>query len=410
MATIMIGFIKIYQFFLSPDKSIFFAWLKGKICCHEPHCSQYSIEVFKKFWFFTWLFKTMDRVSRCWPSIKIKYDPPIHKVVFFSSAPIWIEFLKKIHTDKNFEIVWVVSMPAKASWRWLKIQENIITQTAKSLWIKNIFTPKKINPDKSEKWLEFYNNIKKLNPDRFVVIAYWKILPQKILDIPKIMPLNIHWSLLPKYRWASPIQSVFLDHQDRTKNLISGITLMKMIKKMDAWDIIAKLKFELPLEITSLDLIKLMEQEWPNFVNKTMINYAKWLIKTYPQNENEATYCQKIEKEQWLINPQQDNLQSIYNKYRAFYIRPKIYFILNWKRFIIETIQLNIDKINNEIKKITDKNFKKNTIKNVGSDIFSSLRNEKFELNSLIKKIQIKPEWKKVIDWESFKNWYLKSN
>jgi methionyl-tRNA formyltransferase len=97
--------------------------------------------------------------------------------------------------------------------------ENIIkTSTKNSGTLKNcdIVTPNKLNPEKSDDGKEFYQRLKNKEPDLLVVIAYGKIIPQAILDIPKIAPINIHGSLLPKYRGASPIQSIFLNNDKET--------------------------------------------------------------------------------------------------------------------------------------------------------------------------------------------------
>ncbi|MEI8253437.1 MAG: formyltransferase family protein [bacterium] len=79
-----------------------------------------------------------------------------------------------------------------------------------------MYTPNKLNPEKSNEGKEFAERLKNKEPDLLVVIAYGKIIPQAILDIPKIAPINIHGSLLPKYRGASPIQSIFLNDEKET--------------------------------------------------------------------------------------------------------------------------------------------------------------------------------------------------
>lgn len=79
-----------------------------------------------------------------------------------------------------------------------------------------IQTPSKINPEKSDEGKAFAQRLTDKKPDYIVVIAYGKIIPQSILDIPTIAPINVHGSLLPKYRGASPIQSVFLNDEKET--------------------------------------------------------------------------------------------------------------------------------------------------------------------------------------------------
>jgi methionyl-tRNA formyltransferase len=91
-----------------------------------------------------------------------------------------------------------------------------------------VLTPSRLHPDKSDEGKQFFGQLQVLKADYFVVIAYGKILPQPILDLPAIAPINVHGSLLPAYRGASPLQSVFLDDVKET-----GITIMKMTAGCD---------------------------------------------------------------------------------------------------------------------------------------------------------------------------------
>ena len=128
-------------------------------------------------------------------------------------------------------------------------------------------------------------------PDFLVVIAYGKIIPQSILDIPKIAPINIHGSLLPKYRGASPIQSVFIHHDKET-----GITNMKMDASMDTGDMIDKLKFKIPFDWTVTEVIEQMKAVGPNYLTDILWKYGKKILGEVKQKESDAIYCSKIEK------------------------------------------------------------------------------------------------------------------
>jgi len=123
----------------------------------------------------------------------------------------------------------------------MEMAENIIKQEAQRLTCNVerstfIQTPSRLHPEKSEEGRQFTQRLKEKNPDFLVVIAYGKIIPQAILDIPKIAPINVHGSLLPKYRGASPIQSCLLNDEKET-----GITIMKMDAEMDTGNMIDKL-------------------------------------------------------------------------------------------------------------------------------------------------------------------------
>ncbi|MCX6825277.1 MAG: membrane protein insertion efficiency factor YidD [candidate division SR1 bacterium] len=247
---------------------------------------------------------------------------------------------------------------------------------------EEIFTPTKLHPEKSEEGKEFAERLKEKNPDFLVVIAYGKIIPQAILDIPKIAPINIHGSLLPKYRGASPIQSTVLNNDKET-----GLTIMKMDATMDTGDMIDILRFRIPFQWTTKELIEEMTEIGPKFLNDTLRKYGKKLLGEVKQKEDKATYCGKIEKESGLINPRTDTLETIYNKYRAFFLWPKIYFILNDKRVIIERLELNESTYN--------------------SNDELPLFNGK-ELHPAVLNIQLKPEGKKAMEWKEFLNGYLK--
>jgi len=96
--------------------------------------------------------------------------------------------------------------------------------------------------------------LQSLEIDYLIVIAYGHIIPQHILDIPRIAPINVHGSLLPLYRGASPIQASLLDGQEET-----GITIMKMVAELDAGDMIRFYRFPLPLARTARDIIEKMK-------------------------------------------------------------------------------------------------------------------------------------------------------
>lgn len=317
------------------------------------------------------------------------YDPDHYRVVFFSSAPIGVPFLEALTQDKRFDVVGVVTQCDKPSGRWMEMCENIIKETAKKIhwpWTVHIedfvATPTKLNPEKSEEGREFTQRIKEKNPDLLVVIAYGKIIPQAILDIPKIAPINVHGSLLPKYRGASPIQSTLLNNDKET-----GITIMKMDATMDTGNMIDILRFRIPFQRTTKDLIDEMKKIGPNFLNDTLRKYGKKLLGEIVQQENKASYCGKIEKESWLIDPRTDTLETIYNKYRAFALWPKIYFILNDKRVIIEYLELSEPLYNS-------------------NDEVPLFQNK--ELNPAVIDIQLKPEGKKAMPRKEFLNGYMK--
>ncbi len=252
LAQIAMGLIRLYQLTISPDKGLLSFVLKGRICSHQPHCSEYGLKCLKRYGFWHGLPKISDRVLHCTPSMQKIYDPEHYRVVFCSSAPIGVPFLQELARDKRFEVVGVVTQEDKPVGRGLQLTPNIIKQTALELFGEKgdfqsnyppykggggevlekkspfsqggcpegaggfIQTPTKINPEKSLEGKNFFDRLQAKNPDFLVVIAYGKLLPQSVLDLPIFGPINVHGSLLPKYRGASPLQSVFLADEQQS--------------------------------------------------------------------------------------------------------------------------------------------------------------------------------------------------
>ena len=385
LAKFLIILIRGYQRTLSPDKGILSFYFKGKVCSHEPHCSEYWVRTLARYGFLHWISKVSDRVLHCLPSMQKIYDPEFYKVVFFSSAPIGVPFMQELIQDPRFEVVGVVTQPDKPVGRGLKLQPNIIKSQALELGIptEDIQTPNRINPEKSIEWKNFFDRLQEKKPDFFVVIAYGKLIPQILLDIPPFGPINVHGSLLPKYRWASPIQSVFLNQEPKT-----WITIMHMDAGMDTWDIVDQVSFELPFERTCLDCIEHMKKNWPKFLNATLWNYAKDHISRKKQIESEVTSSPKILKEDGVIDLFNERLESVYAKYKGYFLWPKISFELDGRHILIEKLVLD---------KESYQQYKDLPL--ITSD---------FSPNVAVKELFLKPEWKKAMDFASFKNGYLK--
>lgn len=409
--------IKLYQLILSPDKGFPRFWLKGKICRHRPHCSQYALEHITQYWFFWSIIPIMDRISSCTPWYELIHDPvpPITqkaknnhfykiktkstkplRIVFFSSAHIGVSFLKNLINDKRFNLVGIVTQPDQPSWRGMSIKPNIIKQYVSdhrnllniqdkqlSNFCQTPYTFKLHSKQHPWVWVQFQKRLTWCKPDYIVVIAYGKIIPRYILDIPHIAPINIHGSLLPKYRWASPIQTCLLNGDKQT-----WITIMHMSAGLDEWDSIDQLVIDLDYTTTTKDLISKFEHQWPAFLNKTLIDYATWTMQLYPQDHTLATITWKIDKQDGYCDILNEPLGLILRKYNAYFLRPKIWFTYDNKRIIIEQLIINRD------------NWK--------TKESAPLADSNYILNSSITHCVIKPEGKWSMSREERTRWYRK--
>ncbi len=331
---------------------------------------------------------SLERVSTCTPSTTIKYDPSRYKVVFFSSAPIGIPFLQALAQDAKFEVIGVVTMPDAPAWRGMKVQENPIKTEAKKIGLPpdDIQTPQSLQLT-SKKFSGqarlFHDWLLDKEPDYLVVIAYGKIIPQAILDMPLVAPINVHGSLLPKYRGASPLQSVFIDKESHT-----GVTIMIMNKNVDEGDILSKKEFPIPLSRTAKDLIEKMKEVGVSLLLKSLRAYGKGHIDATPQDHTKATFCNKIEKSDGVIEPFSDHLEGIYNKRRAYILWPKTSFIHQGKNIIIEQITLDTTSY------IAQRN--------------NPLLTEHNELNPAVSSLLVRPEGKKTMSRDDYLRGYVK--
>jgi len=171
----------------------------------------------------------------------------------------------------------------------------------------------------------------------YIVVAYGKIIPEEILNIPEFGSLNIHYSLLPKYRGASPVESAILNGEKET-----GVSIQKMIYKLDAGDIVTQEQLEILPDETAPELRSRLINLGGELLVKTLPDFINGKIQPIPQNEFEATHCSKIKKEDGLIDLNDDAVVN-YNKFRAYATWPRTFFFKEGKRIIITKARLEKD-------------------------------------------------------------------
>ncbi len=177
----------------------------------------------------------------------------------------------------------------------------------------NLFQPESINKD------DFYNILSDLSPDFFIVVAYGKILNKRTLSLPKIMPLNIHGSLLPILRGASPVEHALLYGFEK-----SGTTLQKMDIKLDEGDIILQHEVNIDKDWRFNDLYDKIKESGVYLLKEFFKDTDKYISNMIKQDDALATYCSKIKKEDGKIDFSKDAL-SLHNMTRAFVRWPTAY-------------------------------------------------------------------------------------
>ncbi len=301
------------------------------------------------------------------------------KIAFFGtwdfSANILKSLIQKFSDDIDISLI--ISQPDKPVWR-----KRILEPTAvKIVAEENNITC--LQPEKLKNNFDFFNKLKDL--DFIVVVAYGKIVPLEVLSVPKYWCINIHWSILPIYRWASPIQEAIKNWDTKT-----WLTIMYMSEGMDKWDILSIEEIEIWKDDKTPDLFRKFEKFWPDLLVKTLKWILSWKIKAQKQDDVKASYCSKIKKEDWEVDFKNETVEVIYNKFRAYYPWPGIYSYYKWKKINFEEIFLDDYYWENNIWEV-EKLDKKN--------IWIVCKNNKILLLK-----QVKLEWKKSMDILSFVN------
>lgn len=225
------------------------------------------------------------------------------KVVFMGTPDFAVPSLLSL-INEGFKVIAVVTQPDKPQGRHMVMTMPPV----KSVAIANnipVIQPEKIRND------NFTKIITEMAPDLIITAAYGKILPEVILNIPKFGCVNVHASILPRYRGAAPVQWCIINGDEH-----SGVTIMLMDKGMDTGDILLQKELEIGYETTSAELMDNISKLGAQVLCGTIIDYCNGHIKASPQDINNATSIKPIRKEDGLID-WNDGTQSIHNKIRG---------------------------------------------------------------------------------------------
>ncbi|KXA08961.1 methionyl-tRNA formyltransferase [Finegoldia magna] len=257
-----------------------------------------------------------------------------NKIVFAGSPDFAVESLQRLYDNPNNEIQLVISQEDKKRNR-NKFSPTAVKKRAMELGI-DVITPKNINDE------EVFDLLDKLNPDFIVVVAYGQLIKKRILDRFKNKILNVHASILPKYRGASPINYSLLNGDKE-----SGVSIMLVEQGLDTGDVLAVDKIELDNEIMLEELHDKLMIMGADLINKVIDDYQKYFDSRKEQNENEASIVGKIHKSMGQINFNEKS-DVIYNKFRGLTPWPGLFFKLEDK--IIKVHNINIIKQYNDNK------------------------------------------------------------
>lgn len=251
-------------------------------------------------------------------------------ILFAGTPEPSARILEHLLECSDLNVVGVLSQPDKPQKRGKIVAESPVSSIATLNQIK-IYKPNDLND------ANFIKDIRLLNIDVLLVAAYGKILPDWLLEISNIVPINIHYSLLPLYRGASPIQTSLMNGDTNT-----GVTFMKMVKGLDEGDIIKKYELKIKQNHNKISLendLCLLSIRYLNEV-LDLIKINKF---SYVKQDNDlASYCSKIKKSDSIVNFDSP-AEEIFNKFRAYYEWPGTAF--NYKDIRIKICEMTVSDI-----------------------------------------------------------------
>ena len=249
------------------------------------------------------------------------------KTVFMGTPEFSVQSLEAINKSKH-KILSVFTQPPQKKLRGQKILPSPIQKAAERLKIP-IRTPASLNSQ------EDYQFLKSLSPDVVVVVAYGKIIPDKILKIPNILFLNLHASLLPKWRGAAPMERAIMNQDKKI-----GFSIMKIVSELDAGPYMKQNSFTLNKEMNLGELNRKISSEGAKGLVESLDKISLNDFKFIDQDNSKATYAKKIQKKETQIN-WNNKAEIIIAQVNAFNPNPGAWFIFNNNRIkILKAIEV----------------------------------------------------------------------
>ena len=241
-----------------------------------------------------------------------------YRLVFFGSPDFALPPLKTLYLG-GYEIVGVYTQEPKKKSRGMKELKTPVHIWAESQLLP-VYAPSKLDKQSLEQF-------KSLKPDVAILFAFGKIIPLEWLNTPVFGFINIHASLLPRWRGAAPVQRA-IESNDKS----SGITIMKMNEGLDEGPIIASQEIAINSETNGQSLIEQISHDSCSLLYKNLEKYLKGMLSPIDQNHEKSTYASKINKNESRLNWNLD-AETLEQKIRAFYPYPATWFSYKGKRY-----------------------------------------------------------------------------
>ena len=248
------------------------------------------------------------------------------RVVFMGTPDIAATCLKKILAD-GFEVVGVYTQPDRPKGRGMKLVASPVKEVAAAAGIP-VFQPENFREEAD------VQQLRDLKPDVCAVVAYGRILPQKVLDVPTLACINIHASVLPKYRGSAPYQWAVLNGEKET-----GVTAMYLCREMDAGDIIDVSKTPIGENETAGELLDRLAVLGADLLSKTLTRFEAGTVTRIAQNGELATYAPMLDKSMCPIDWTK-TAQQVHDQVRGLHPWPVATMELNGQLFKVHETRL----------------------------------------------------------------------
>ncbi|OUR92915.1 methionyl-tRNA formyltransferase [Halobacteriovorax marinus] len=252
-------------------------------------------------------------------------------IVFCGTPDFSVPALEMLYNHPNINIAYVITMPDRPSGRGQKLQSPPVATYAKHQKIPLIQTE---NINKEEEFLKKLDNEK---IDVFIVLAFAQFLGSKLLNIPKLGCFNIHTSLLPAYRGAAPIQYALLNGDKE-----SGVSIQKMVKAMDAGDLVLSHPMKIAYQETGGQLYTRLKFQAALSLNDFIYEIIENKITYTPQDHNLATFAPTLKKDDGYLKFSEKSCEEIHNQVRALIPWPGTWCKLNGKRLKVFAVEKSL--------------------------------------------------------------------
>lgn len=251
------------------------------------------------------------------------------RVCFLGTPDFAATALKAVLADEHFKVVGVVTQPDRPKGRDLKLTASPV----KELALNNNLTV--LTPESLKKQTEFLEQIRSWKAEVAIVVAFGQILDQTFLDLFPFGCVNVHASLLPRWRGAAPIQRSL-----EAGDLKSGVCLQKMVLKLDAGDVLGSREVTLDNQINSLELHDKLAVLGAELLKVELMDYIRGNLAAIPQDEKNVTMAKKIEKSESLLDFKK-TAESLHNKTRAFVWGPGVFTYFQKQRLKIHKTKVS---------------------------------------------------------------------